>query len=473
MKSPAITNVSLKNFRGFKKSADIPMTPLTFLVGPNSSGKSTLSDSLMFIAQSNMMLGRYTGSFTPNWIGSLVDLGSFNDTVFKHSPNLAIEIGFELQIEPSVYGIPEWGKNRMRYEFVIRKNTKDDTSFVRFFRLIDCLTGESISIEVSPGTKWKLQFLRNKSRLIETLPLPNNPIDNDLLIMRLERILRRDLQKTGSVKSGKGAAWKRILRHFGSMSTNRFFRDISRVSSGRGGPSRWYVAEQSNTLRNPGLMSAGNTFDSLTPEMVDAAAQEYELYGRRKNFLSKRHFTPPIIGMILKELGIGDQIQPERSTPYHSALNIRDHLLQTQANIVDVGYGASQVIPVILACSTFSPSPLVVEQPEIHLHPRAQGIVGDLLCETSKHRQVIVETHSAHLINRARILAAEGRLNPNDVTILYVDRNESGSNVTPIFINKVGDFSNDWPSGFFDERYEETMSLLRLKQKVSTEGKSK
>ena len=76
---------------------------------------------------------------------------------------------------------------------------------------------------------------------------------------------------------------------------------------------------------------------------------------------------------------------------------------------------------------------------------------------------MLVETHSEHMINRARIRVAKGLLDPKDVMILYVDRSLKGSQVHTIPLDKNGDFGAAWPEGFFDERYEDTMKLLQLK----------
>jgi len=75
----------------------------------------------------------------------------------------------------------------------------------------------------------------------------------------------------------------------------------------------------------------------------------------------------------------------------------------------------------------------------------------------------LVETHSVHMINRARLRVAQGLLNHKNVMILFVDRNARGSRVQTIPLTENGDFGASWPGGFFDERYEDTMALLRLK----------
>jgi predicted ATPase len=108
---------------------------------------------------------------------------------------------------------------------------------------------------------------------------------------------------------------------------------------------------------------------------------------------------------------------------------------------------------------------LFVEQPEIHLHPKAQATVADLLFETSHARQVVVETHSVRFINRARIRVASGEVPAEHLMILYVDRTSNGSHITPIPVMSNGEFGATWPNGFFDERYEDTMALLKLRSK--------
>jgi predicted ATPase len=170
-----------------------------------------------------------------------------------------------------------------------------------------------------------------------------------------------------------------------------------------------------------------------------------------------------VLGTILRDLDIATAVTEDTLSPYHSAISIRDSVTGIVSNLMDVGYGASQVLPVILACLDPSPGPLMIEQPEIHLHPRAQGVVADLLCYTSKNRQVFIETHSVHMVNRARIMVAKGQLPHTHVLVNYVSRSRTGSQVKSIPILKNGDFGAEWPTGFFDERYQDTMALLKLK----------
>ena len=96
-------------------------------------------------------------------------------------------------------------------------------------------------------------------------------------------------------------------------------------------------------------------------------------------------------------------------------------------NIIDVGYGVSQVLPVVTELlRPKGPDMFLLQQPEVHLHPSAQAALGGLFCQVAgeRHRQIIVETHSDHLIDRIRMDIRDGktRLKPDDVSILYFQR---------------------------------------------------
>ncbi len=95
-------------------------------------------------------------------------------------------------------------------------------------------------------------------------------------------------------------------------------------------------------------------------------------------------------------------------------------------NIIDVGYGVSQVLPVVTELLRPRGSQMfLLQQPEVHLHPSAQAALGSLFCDVAaKGRQLLVETHSDHLMDRIRMDVRDGRgkLRPKDVSILYFER---------------------------------------------------
>jgi predicted ATPase len=125
----------------------------------------------------------------------------------------------------------------------------------------------------------------------------------------------------------------------------------------------------------------------------------------------------------------------------------------------DVGVGYSQVLPLI-AQSTLARNQLVsIEQPELHLHPAMQARLGDLFISEAtggSQTRFLIETHSESLMLRILRRVREGHVRPEDVQVIYIDQDMSGtSSVHEIPIDMNGDFSAEWPSGFFDERLEE------------------
>ncbi len=120
-------------------------------------------------------------------------------------------------------------------------------------------------------------------------------------------------------------------------------------------------------------------------------------------------------------------------------------------NIADVGFGISQVLPVVVALLVAKPGQLVyIEQPEIHLHPRAQVNLARMLADAAKRGvRVVIETHSARLLLALQTLVAEGELAPELVKLHWFSRSsETGmTKITSGGIDEMGSF-DDWPEDF-------------------------
>jgi hypothetical protein len=128
-------------------------------------------------------------------------------------------------------------------------------------------------------------------------------------------------------------------------------------------------------------------------------------------------------------------------------------------NYADVGFGISQILPILVACLDEHPSTILIEQPELHIHPRLQAELGSLFEEAihTFHHQVIVETHSEHLMLRIQKLMKTTMFTPKDVCVLYVSRGQNGSSLQPLDMNEKGEFLDPWPKGFFPERLQEML----------------
>ena len=134
-------------------------------------------------------------------------------------------------------------------------------------------------------------------------------------------------------------------------------------------------------------------------------------------------------------------------------------------NLIDVGYGVSQALPVITELlRPDAPHMFLLQQPEVHLHPSAQAALGSLFCEiASSGRQLVVETHSDHLIDRVRIEVRDNEfgLRPEDVSILFFERNGLEVNIHSIKIDKDGNIF-DSPRTYRQFFMEETQRSLGI-----------
>lgn len=141
----------------------------------------------------------------------------------------------------------------------------------------------------------------------------------------------------------------------------------------------------------------------------------------------------------------------------------------TRANLARAGQGYQQVLPVVtylagMAAELLPLALLVVEEPELHLHPAVHGGVADLLVATvtapGRPRQVLVETHSENLVLRVRRHVAAGNLDADDVNILWLDGGAEGVHLHQILIGEDGSVSG-WPAGVFSEDLDEVRAIAR------------
>ncbi|MCA2017934.1 DUF3696 domain-containing protein [Vibrio tritonius] len=131
----------------------------------------------------------------------------------------------------------------------------------------------------------------------------------------------------------------------------------------------------------------------------------------------------------------------------------------------DIGAGISQVLPLVMASVSAQASLICCEQPELHIHPRAQVALGDLLTQNDEKNHYLIETHSEHLVLRLlrrvretsddRLPEYLQNVSPNDISIMYLQGTEQGVVAKRTKITADGDLDCDWPEGFFDERDEE------------------
>lgn len=158
-----------------------------------------------------------------------------------------------------------------------------------------------------------------------------------------------------------------------------------------------------------------------------------------------------------------------KESPVRTVLALVDARSGTTVAPCDIGVGVSQVVPVVVGAIGSGGRTVVVEQPELHLHPAVQARMGDLFINGALDtgNRFILESHSEHLmlrlLRRIRETSEDDEdypdylkaLKPDDVSVYYVQADAGSTQMVRLRVSEDGDFLDRWPHGFFDERAEE------------------
>lgn len=177
---------------------------------------------------------------------------------------------------------------------------------------------------------------------------------------------------------------------------------------------------------------------------------------------------PKIIDSVSKWLNrcdISSSIKVVPLTDRHYEIKLTHPETGESENLADVGFGCSQILPILIAGYNLkSGQTLSVEEPEIHLHPKAQAELGSFFYDLAKiDVQTLIETHSEHLLLRIQSHIANGDLNPEDVRLYYVfaNKEKKKKDIKEINLNERGEFLTEWPEGFFPERLDEVKKIAK------------
>tara|TARA_R100000027_G_scaffold67722_1_gene68181 strand:+ start:12484 stop:14082 length:1599 start_codon:yes stop_codon:yes gene_type:complete len=236
------------------------------------------------------------------------------------------------------------------------------------------------------------------------------------------------------------AAWDLLHRSAAGMASSDLVEQVSDAISDPNGLNLGYRLAGRHFYEVPSAGYVVNTLTALMRESEDVDVEER-------------------LELILDDL---------RSQPQRTQLEMIDVRTETEVAPADIGAGITQAVPIVVGALESQASIFSVEQPELHTHPAVQCSLGDLFARQvgkASDRLHLVETHSEHLLlrmlRRIRETASDElpkgapELTPELLSVLYVSSSSDGVEITPLPVNEDGDFDQQWPEGFFEERANE------------------
>lgn len=409
-----LNKLRIKNFKSWKDTGEINMAPITMFFGGNSSGKTSLLQFLLMLKQT-AEAEDYSGQIFK--FDGIVSLGNFKQVVYDCDK-----------------------KNHI--EFLVSKNADPKGSFFDRIETIDAVIAEE-------NKKMVLKKLNVKERELEKQSFRFNwqkTIDK-ILDPKNENKDETKLEREAFFKTG----WKMIL--------SQVVPNIYYIGPLRNFPERDYQ------WKNNIPFEVGKRGE-FTIQAIIASNLE-------KGNLQKS------VAAALKRIGLIEKFEVKpivKNRDDHYEVRVKKSNSSTWVLLPDVGFGISQILPIITALFQSSKgTTLILEQPEIHLHPKAQIELADVIIDAVKERkiQVIIESHSEHFLTRIQTRIADETISKDDAK-LYFCKNERGfSELEALKLNDSGDIEN-WPENFFGNQLEESANrvLSYLEKKKSKKKKS-
>ena len=415
-----ITHIRMKNFKSWADSGEVQLAPLTGFFGTNSSGKSSLLQMLLLLKQTTERKDTDEVIYFGNE-SSLVNLGSFNEVIHGHNVEGSLELGFGCKLtDTEIIKIPQLG---LQNHAVPLDSFNFETAIQRYGSSQD-VSRICYDIGGSGFNKIKLEgndiSYRNKRLYTGTYKNCYS------------------IEDTTQAFPGSNESFYLLSSKFEELFSHVFYLGPTRKH-----PQRYYHWE-GDFPETPGQWG-GQTIDALLSARIDQRTTPY----KAKNVPIEERISAWLQKMELAYAFEFARTGPRDNKNYE--FRIQRGPKSIKVTLADIGYGVAQFLPV-LVLSYYVPigSTLILEEPGTHLHPKAQADIADLLIEvvTERKLQILVESHSEHLLNRLQRRIAEEKISV-DQTALYFCRNKDGvSSKERLKVDEFGNISN-WPENFF------------------------
>jgi hypothetical protein len=440
-----LKTLRIQNFKGWKDTGEIKLAPITLFFGANSSGKSSIGQFLMMLKQTAESTDRKRTIHTGDE-ESAVNLGSFKNITYMHDSQN--ELTFDYSWNPiEKIQLFQTGKlkdkkiEKIQFYCHLGTDQKDNPYLKDFSYKLSSEDNQKITFalqlcEDPPNYGYDLvdgencHFKRYKGRPWKTdVSLHFYGIPQDLLNYYQNVDFLTDI----------------------NLQQERLFSRVFYLGPIRQAPSYLY----SWSGYEP--KEVGKTGKDTIAALLAGSSRKYILSDHPKTSKTLQH----IIAEALQRMGLIDKFEVNSVSKVHQQYEVK---IATKGsgelvNLPDVGFGISQILPVVTELFYVPQnSVIVIEQPELHLHPKAQAELADIMIDAisakEKHQnrniQLLIETHSEHFLRRFMRRLAENKIKMEQLKAYFVNRAQSPSTLDELALNEYGEITN-WPKDFFGD----------------------
>jgi predicted ATPase len=463
-----LTELRIQNFKAWRDTKSIRLAPLTVIFGANSSGKSSLGHLLLALKQTTQLSDRRRALHLGDR-SSPVDLGTFEDCIYAHNLKSLLQFSISWRtptpmiVRNSIAKGEQYSSNDLRLSTTIKAGRADQPEVVRFeYKMLR--SGSPVLTIAHGRDDHGAVFLDSNPLKLVKATGRVWPLQPPEKFYRFSDVTLARYQNAD------------FLAGF-ALQTENLLSNLYYLGPLRRPPERTY--QWSGDVPQDVGQEGQATIAALL-----AAQSE----GRSLNRGPKaRNFAfAEFIARWLEELGVisSFEVRPVARGRKEFEVLVKTGALSPQVKLTDVGFGVSQLLPALVQSFYAPPNSTVwMEQPEIHLHPSVQSRLADVFISAiqareggrSRNLQLIVESHSEHLLTRLQLRIAQGRISNDDVAVYFCKPDVlDDADLEPLKIDETGEIEN-WPENFFGNEMEDirARTLAGLSRKTQNQDSSK
>ena len=446
-----LTRLAVTNFKSWKEIKDMQLAPITGLFGVNSSGKTSILQLLLMLKQTvespdRLQVLIFGGERTP------VDLGSFQDVVHRHdlASSLTFGLGWKLPDRLTIRDSSDEAKVLFSGdELGFRSELRSDAGRLTVKQMAYAFAGHEFEMSQMNGTpgKYQLQARGDEFSFLSTRGRPHE--------------LPPPVKCYGFPDQVKAYFQNAQFLADLQLAFESMFGQLYYLGPLREYPRRQYLWAGAE----PADMGQRGEY------VVDAllAARQKGLTIPKGKPKGPRVSLEAYVAMWLQKLGLIHEFSIEQIAKDSNLYRV--HVQKTASSskvlITDVGFGVSQVLPVLVLCYYVPEgSTILLEQPELHLHPSVQAGLADVFIDAARKRnvQIIFESHSEHLLQRLQRRVAEEEIAKDLARLYFCDIVDGETQLVPLEMNSSGGITN-WPKDFFGDRFGEVAAMAEAAAK--------